>query len=96
MKFVEIMGKRMSLLGSLVSMILSYLVWSVFLPLVVAGMAFDGAKDGIPVFFVKSSLGAIVIMVCSGLTAFILSALGEPLTNWSYGWPGYLAFNLRL
>ena len=96
MKFVGIMEMRMSLLGSLVSMILSYLVWSVVLPLIVAGMAFDGAKDAFPVFILKSSLGAIVIMLCSGFTAVILTALGEPLTNWSYGWPGYLAFNLRL
>jgi hypothetical protein len=83
----------MSLLGSIVVMILSYLIWSVVLPVVVSGLVGAGASEGFIPFLFASIIGGVILVACWELTAFILIELGEPLTEWSWGWPGYIAIN---
>ena len=83
----------MAILGFLVSIGLTYLMWSVVLPALILYSVSKGATNSFPTFMIYTTVNGIILAICFFSTVFILHALGEPITEWSWGWPGYIAIN---
>jgi riboflavin transporter FmnP len=83
----------LALVGTVVGWILNFVVWSILLPSAGIYAASKGAMDSVVSFIISTTLLSIFLILCMAVTGMILTALGEPLTDWSWGWPGYVYIN---
>ena len=86
----------MSVIGTLISFTLSWIIWSFILPVFTSYAVKEGFAEGFAGFFITSIVGAILLLIFWSFTGMVLTALGEPITEWSWGWPGYIAINYTL
>ena len=79
---------------ALVGFLLSVLYWNVILPFLILGVVAASSEGGIIGFLFGSVMGGLIFLASIFIMGIIYASLGIPITEWSFGWPGYVMSTL--